>query len=234
MAADEPLDDLVSVDGSSAAGHPLPEEVLNRLLSEFNLSEFLALANRVIDDGDLSSMEVITDLKRRWHAKFGDSHSHPFMDVHPSSSHTLAPFQSITIPLRPARRIPRLPTSEQMMAYLEPPPVPLLTLAPVTSTASSPTLTLSGVAATQAPPSACTVLEGSQQDPDLMMLSFQDDDQPQPSIQVKSTSFQFDSLSIHGEAQPQHSLPIMEKEPPSHCTDLASTQHGPDATFTTS
>ncbi|KAK4413133.1 hypothetical protein Salat_2725800 [Sesamum alatum] len=189
MAADEPLDDLVSVDGSSAAGHPSPEEALNRLLSEFNLSEFLALANRVIDDGDLSSMEVIMDLKRRWHAKFGDSHSRSSMDVHLSSSRTLAPFRPITIPLRPVRRIPRLPTSEQMMAYLEPPAVPLLTLPPVTSMASSPTLALSEAAATLAPSSACTILEGSQQDPDLMM-----------------PSFQFDSLSIHGEAQPQHSF----------------------------
>ncbi|KAL0452559.1 UNVERIFIED_CONTAM: hypothetical protein Slati_1234000 [Sesamum latifolium] len=33
--------------------------------------EFLALTNRVIDNGDIESMATFTDLKERWSAKFG-------------------------------------------------------------------------------------------------------------------------------------------------------------------
>ncbi|KAK4433585.1 hypothetical protein Salat_1120900 [Sesamum alatum] len=71
MANDEPpLDDIVNGDGSAVVSCPSSkEDALNRLLSEFNLSEFLALANRVIDEGDLASMEAISDLKRRWTEK---------------------------------------------------------------------------------------------------------------------------------------------------------------------
>ncbi|KAK4441863.1 hypothetical protein Salat_0521300 [Sesamum alatum] len=53
MPNDEPpLDDIESSNGSAVVGCPSSEEenALNRLLSEFNLSEFLALANRVIDE----------------------------------------------------------------------------------------------------------------------------------------------------------------------------------------
>ncbi|KAK4413136.1 hypothetical protein Salat_2726100 [Sesamum alatum] len=172
MAADErPLAELASGEGSAAVGSSPLSETLSQLLSEFNLSEFLALANRVIDEGDLSSMEIIA-LKRRWIERFGDSHSRPSMDVRPSSSHTLAPFWSITVPCRPARRIPRLPTSEQMRAYLEPPPavlhfpVPLLALPPP-STMAAPPSELNLAVATLAPPSNCTELESSLQDSDL-------------------------------------------------------------------
>ncbi|KAK4412357.1 hypothetical protein Salat_2882500 [Sesamum alatum] len=103
MAADEPpLAELASGEGSATVGSSPSSEALSRLLSEFNLSEFLALANRVIDEGDLSSMEIIADLKHRWIERFGDSHSRLSMDTCP--------------------KIPCLPTSEQMTAYLEPPP----------------------------------------------------------------------------------------------------------------
>ncbi|KAK4414941.1 hypothetical protein Salat_2601100 [Sesamum alatum] len=121
MANDEPpLDDIESGNGSAVVGCPSSEEenALNRLLSEFNLSEFLALANRVIDEGDIASMEAISDLKRRWNEKFGDFQPRPSMVARPSSSRTLTPFRPITAPTRPARRIPCMPTTEQMNAYL--------------------------------------------------------------------------------------------------------------------
>ncbi|KAK4420206.1 hypothetical protein Salat_2433500 [Sesamum alatum] len=95
MANDEPtLDDIESGNGSAVVGCPLSSEenALNRLLSEFNLSEFLALPNRVIDEGDIASMEAISDLKRRWNEKFGDFQPRPSMVARPSSSHTLISF----------------------------------------------------------------------------------------------------------------------------------------------
>ncbi|KAL0367298.1 UNVERIFIED_CONTAM: hypothetical protein Sradi_3619900 [Sesamum radiatum] len=39
---------------------------------DFNLTEFLSLANRVVDDGDVESWIALTELKRRWVGKFGD------------------------------------------------------------------------------------------------------------------------------------------------------------------
>ncbi|KAL2240790.1 UNVERIFIED_CONTAM: hypothetical protein Sindi_0720200 [Sesamum indicum] len=38
---------------------------------DFNMSEFLNLANRVVDTGDASAMEALAKLKTRWEEKFG-------------------------------------------------------------------------------------------------------------------------------------------------------------------
>ncbi|KAL2230788.1 UNVERIFIED_CONTAM: hypothetical protein Sindi_1673200 [Sesamum indicum] len=38
---------------------------------DFNLEEFLTLANKVIDHGDSQAMDALKDLKRRWEARFG-------------------------------------------------------------------------------------------------------------------------------------------------------------------
>ncbi|KAL0439809.1 UNVERIFIED_CONTAM: hypothetical protein Slati_2463900 [Sesamum latifolium] len=46
-------------------------DALARLKSDFNLKEFLALATRVIDEGDTEAITAISDLKNRWIAKFG-------------------------------------------------------------------------------------------------------------------------------------------------------------------
>ncbi|KAK4412355.1 hypothetical protein Salat_2882300 [Sesamum alatum] len=103
MANDEPpLDDIESGNGSVVVGCPSSEEenALNRLFSEFNLSEFLALASRVIDAGDIASLEAISDLKRRWNEKFGEFQPRPSMVARPSSSRTLTPFRPITAPTR--------------------------------------------------------------------------------------------------------------------------------------
>ncbi|KAK4428577.1 hypothetical protein Salat_1157500 [Sesamum alatum] len=197
MANDEPsLDDIVNGDGSTIVSFLSSEEVvaLNRLLSEFNLSEFLALANRVIDEGDLASMEAISDLKRRWTEKFGAFQSHP----------------SMACP-----RIPRMPTTKQMNAYLQHTPsvaasfpIPLLSLPP-SSMASTSLFPVSAAAETLAPPSIVAVLEGSEQDPD---------NQP-PSLHVEPPSFQSDPPSIRMDNQPQTSLHV---EPPSFLSDPPS------------
>ncbi|KAK4428573.1 hypothetical protein Salat_1157100 [Sesamum alatum] len=174
MANDEPsLDDIVNGDGSAVVSFPSSEEVvaLNRLLSEFNLSKFLALANRVIDEGNLGSMEAISDLKRRWTENLV-LFSPIRRWLHVFSSRTLAPFRPITTPTRPARRIPRMPTTKQMNAYLQHTPsvaasfpIPLLSLPP-SSMASSSLFPVSAAVETLAPPSIVAILEGSEQDPD--------------------------------------------------------------------
>ncbi|KAK4433573.1 hypothetical protein Salat_1119700 [Sesamum alatum] len=230
MAADEPpLAELASGEGSAAVGSSPSSEALSRLLFEFNLSEFLALANRVIDEGDLSSMEIIADLNRRWTERFGDSHSRPSMDVRPSSSRTLAPFQSITVPCRPARWIPRLPTSEQMRVYLEPPPavshfpVPLLALPPP-STMAAPPSELNLAVATLAPPSDCTKLESSLQDPDLFPPSIPD---APPSLQDSPPSKRVECQPQSSiENQPQYSMFSMDRTTPQDAALLRPSIHG--------
>ncbi|KAK4414938.1 hypothetical protein Salat_2600800, partial [Sesamum alatum] len=225
MANDElPLDDIESGNGKAVVGRPSSEEenALNRLLSEFNLSEFLALANRVIDEGDIASMEAISDLKRRWNEKFGDVQPRPSMaPTRPSSTRTLTPFRPITAPTRPARRIPRMPTTEQMNAnLLHTPtvvasfPAPLLSLLP--SSMASSIFPVSAVAETLAPPSIVTVLEGSQQDPDNQPPSLSVDNQPQYCLHVET--FQSDLPSIRVDKQPQSSIYI-HSDPPSICVD---------------
>ncbi|KAK4417502.1 hypothetical protein Salat_2575900 [Sesamum alatum] len=161
---------IESGNGSAVVGCPSSEEenALNRLLSEFNLSEFLALANRVIDEGDIASLEAISDLKRRWNEKFGEFQAPASKWLHArSSSHTLTPFRPITAPTQSARRIQRMPKTEQMNAYLlHTPsvaasfPAPLLSLPP--SSMASLIFPVSAAAATLAPPSIVTVFEGSQ------------------------------------------------------------------------
>ncbi|KAK4441865.1 hypothetical protein Salat_0521500 [Sesamum alatum] len=203
MAADEPpLAELASGEGSAAVESSPSSEALSRFFFEFNLSEFLALANRVIDEGDLSSMEIIADLKRRWIERFGDSHSRPSMDVRPSSSRTLAPFR-----------------------YLEPPPavshfpVPLLALPPP-STMVAPPSELNLAVATLAPPSDCTELESSLQDPDLFPPSIPD---APPSLQDSPPSKRVECQPQSSiENQQQYSMFSMDRTTPKiqHCCGL--------------
>ncbi|KAL0394852.1 UNVERIFIED_CONTAM: hypothetical protein Slati_4451400 [Sesamum latifolium] len=74
-----------------------------RIQNEFNIEEFLALASRVVDSGDVASLAALTDLKTRWVQKFG-------VPLKPVTAHELTPFRP---PLCQARRIPRLPTPKQ-------------------------------------------------------------------------------------------------------------------------
>ncbi|KAK4428578.1 hypothetical protein Salat_1157600, partial [Sesamum alatum] len=106
----------------------------------------------------------------------------------------------------PARRIPLMPTIEQMNVYLQHTPsvaasfpIPLLSLPP-SSMASSSLFLVSAAAETLVPPSTVTVLEGSQQD---------SDNQP-PSLHVEPPSFLSDPPSIGVDNQPQSSLFSMD------------------------
>ncbi|KAL0439834.1 UNVERIFIED_CONTAM: hypothetical protein Slati_2466400 [Sesamum latifolium] len=88
-------------DDADRIATPVDEAV--RIHSAFNFTEFLALANRVVDDGDSASLAALQELKDRWTAKFGPP-------LKPVTAHELTPYR---MPLRPARRIPRLPTPAQ-------------------------------------------------------------------------------------------------------------------------
>ncbi|KAL0405939.1 UNVERIFIED_CONTAM: hypothetical protein Slati_3907800 [Sesamum latifolium] len=125
-------------------------DALARLKSEFNLKEFLALATRVIDEGDTEAMTAISDLKNRWIAKFGGD----FADappLRPVGHRPPTPFRHAIVPLRPAIRVPRLPSPDRMAAILsrgnKPSPTPLLTLPPHQPDSISP-----GPSAVIAPP----------------------------------------------------------------------------------
>ncbi|KAK4424922.1 hypothetical protein Salat_1685800 [Sesamum alatum] len=232
MANDEPpLDDIESGNGSAVVGCPSLEEenALNWLLSKF-----LALANRVIDEGDIASLEAISDLKRTWNEKFCEFQPRLSMVARSSSSCTLTPFQPITAPTRLARCIPCMPMTEQMNAYLlHTPsvaasfPVPLLSLPP--SSMASSLFSVSVAAATLAPPSIVTVLEDSQQDPDNQPPSLRVDNQPQYSLPVETSPFKSDSPSIGVDNQPQSSIhgeissrniPYMARQLPSNLIRL--------------
>ncbi|KAK4414940.1 hypothetical protein Salat_2601000 [Sesamum alatum] len=65
---------------------------------------------------------------------------------------------------------------------------------------------VSVAAATLAPLSIVTVLEGSQQDPDNQPPSLRVDNQPQYSLPVETSSFKSDSPSIDVDNQPQSSI----------------------------
>ncbi|KAK4420205.1 hypothetical protein Salat_2433400, partial [Sesamum alatum] len=64
------------------------------------------------------------------------------------------------------------------------------------------------------PPSIVTILEGSHQDPDNQPPSLRVDNQPQYSLHVETSSFQFDPPSIRMDNQPQSSL-FIHSDPPS-------------------
>ncbi|KAL0439821.1 UNVERIFIED_CONTAM: hypothetical protein Slati_2465100 [Sesamum latifolium] len=84
---------------------------------DFNLTEFLALASRVVDEGDADSWAALHSLKQRWMAKFGDGASTtPTGGLKPVAARPPTPFpppmhaprravRSITAPL--ARVLPR-------------------------------------------------------------------------------------------------------------------------------
>ncbi|KAL0448905.1 UNVERIFIED_CONTAM: hypothetical protein Slati_1446900, partial [Sesamum latifolium] len=68
---------------------------------DFNLSEFLALANRVVDNGDAKSLAALQSLKQRWVEKFGDGESStPIVGLKPVATQPPTPFP-------PPVRVPR-------------------------------------------------------------------------------------------------------------------------------
>ncbi|KAL0439868.1 UNVERIFIED_CONTAM: LINE-1 retrotransposable element O protein [Sesamum latifolium] len=69
---------------------------------DFNLGEFLALANRVVDVGDAESLAALESLKRRWVEKYGDGEwSTPEMGLKPVAARQPTPFPP---PMRAPRR----------------------------------------------------------------------------------------------------------------------------------
>ncbi|KAL0444874.1 UNVERIFIED_CONTAM: hypothetical protein Slati_2210100 [Sesamum latifolium] len=114
---------------------------MDRLQLEFNIKEFLALATRVIDTGDSDALKAIADLKNKWAVKFGGDTVAP--PLRPVATRPSTPFPHAIVPLRPAIRIPRLPSPERMASLLsrgnEPSPKPILTLPPQQPTMDQPT-----------------------------------------------------------------------------------------------
>ncbi|KAL0455539.1 UNVERIFIED_CONTAM: hypothetical protein Slati_0893100 [Sesamum latifolium] len=86
---------------------------------DFNLSEFLALANRVVDEGDADSLAALETLKRQWVEKFGDGGSAtPEMGLKPVATRQPTPFPpSLRVPRRAIHNI-GLPVPDR-----EPPPL---------------------------------------------------------------------------------------------------------------
>ncbi|KAL0420749.1 UNVERIFIED_CONTAM: hypothetical protein Slati_3097800 [Sesamum latifolium] len=106
---------------------------LARLKSEFNITEFLALATRVIDEGDSDALRAISDLKVKWAAKFGvDAAVAP--PLRPVATRPSTPFRHAVVLLHPTIRVLRLPSPDRMASILsrgkEPLPTPLITLPP--------------------------------------------------------------------------------------------------------
>ncbi|KAK4424925.1 hypothetical protein Salat_1686100, partial [Sesamum alatum] len=190
MANDEPpLNDIESDNGSSVVGCPSSEEenALNRLLSEFNLSEFLALANRVIDEAPAVNgcTPFLVPHSHSFPADYGSysactsdsTHANDRTNECISTTHSLG------------GRI--ISCSSSLIAAVV-----------------HGSLDFSGesAAATLAPPSIVTVLEGSQQDPDNQPPSLRVDNQPQYSLPVETSPFKSDSPSIGVDNQPQSSI----------------------------
>ncbi|KAK4383941.1 hypothetical protein Sango_3106200 [Sesamum angolense] len=88
------------------------DPTMEKLKAEFNIKEFFELASRVIEDGDLESMEALKALKRKWTEKLGGE-VEPAVNggIRPVPLRQLTPFPAALIS-RPARRGNRWPTAE--------------------------------------------------------------------------------------------------------------------------
>ncbi|KAL0293493.1 UNVERIFIED_CONTAM: hypothetical protein Sradi_6934300 [Sesamum radiatum] len=72
----------------------------------FNLTEFLTLANRVVDDGDEASWMALNSLKKRWREKFGDGDlPTPTGGLKPVASRPPTPFPPARAPRRALRTL---------------------------------------------------------------------------------------------------------------------------------
>ncbi|KAL0454684.1 UNVERIFIED_CONTAM: hypothetical protein Slati_0807600 [Sesamum latifolium] len=99
--------------GESSGDGTAGVDALTKLQSKFNLKEFLVLANKVVDVGDLQSMKALTDLMKHWIAQFGDENP-PRLSVglRPVSSRILTPCRTLpsntpdTPPTMPALQSP--------------------------------------------------------------------------------------------------------------------------------
>ncbi|KAL0367294.1 UNVERIFIED_CONTAM: hypothetical protein Sradi_3619500 [Sesamum radiatum] len=69
-AADGDTSDAIPPPNVDDQSRATPPPGLNP--KDFNLGEFIALANRVVDVGDVESVAALVELKRRWVERFGD------------------------------------------------------------------------------------------------------------------------------------------------------------------
>ncbi|KAL0455268.1 UNVERIFIED_CONTAM: hypothetical protein Slati_0866000 [Sesamum latifolium] len=145
-ADDDPIrgDALVVADVNGGTSPTVPRPC------DFNLTEFLALASRVVDDGDAESWLALHSLKQRWVAKFGDGGSStPTGGLKSVSTHAPTPFP---LPMRAPRRALRTITApiSRVSPRDSTPPLPLTTgdLLPEVPPSASPH------AAVETPPTA--------------------------------------------------------------------------------
>ncbi|KAL0462727.1 UNVERIFIED_CONTAM: hypothetical protein Slati_0160300 [Sesamum latifolium] len=89
-----------------------------RIKRGFHFSEFIALANRVVDEGDKTAMNALRDLQVRCGYKFGDGDDHTSTGWRSIASQQLTPFHPLPPSTRIIRRIPQFPTPEQERTIL--------------------------------------------------------------------------------------------------------------------
>ncbi|KAL0294574.1 UNVERIFIED_CONTAM: hypothetical protein Sradi_6880100 [Sesamum radiatum] len=80
---------------------------------QFNLTEFLSLANRVVDAGDVDSWTALHELKCRWVGKFGDEAITPSVSgLRPVATRPPTPFPppALRAPRRAVRNVTQVPT----------------------------------------------------------------------------------------------------------------------------
>ncbi|KAL0411444.1 UNVERIFIED_CONTAM: hypothetical protein Slati_3734100 [Sesamum latifolium] len=83
------------------------EETMAKLRRDFNFNEFYALASKVLDHGDVDSMESLSKLKKKWMESLGEEHSNIVSSsrvLSPVTEHIVTPFHSLP---PPPMRLPR-------------------------------------------------------------------------------------------------------------------------------
>ncbi|KAL0439828.1 UNVERIFIED_CONTAM: LINE-1 retrotransposable element O protein [Sesamum latifolium] len=113
---DGPVDGKHGGDGPpmTERGDGVPSGV--HMPRDFNLTEFLSLANRVVDEGDTGSWAALRDLQQRWVEKFGDgSFTLPVGGgaLKPVATRPATPFppQPLRVPRRAYRNLTLAPPS---------------------------------------------------------------------------------------------------------------------------
>ncbi|KAL0455379.1 UNVERIFIED_CONTAM: hypothetical protein Slati_0877100 [Sesamum latifolium] len=117
MADDDPSDAVMMLVAGEQGGR---ERADGLNMKEFNLSEFLALANRVVDEGDAESWAALHTLKQRWVEKYGDGDSStPAMGLKPVATRQLTPFPPpVRAPQRAIRSIISSPLDSELASPL--------------------------------------------------------------------------------------------------------------------
>ncbi|KAK4384699.1 hypothetical protein Sango_3033900 [Sesamum angolense] len=149
-------------DGANSvpASKPTAEQsvpINEKIKKDFNFSEFLQLASRVIDEGDADSMAALLNLKRRWSEKFGE------IDSNGAAGHGgFRPSRPLTIAAPLSTRPPSLENEAPRSMHLEPPQAELFITQGAASRLEPPTKDLGaenpnllGAATHLEPPTSC-------------------------------------------------------------------------------